>query len=549
MIKRFVIIYLFFFVFNLNAQKKSKNSEVVGMPYKSFKQNKYQYLEFKNIIHVDNYYYAIAVTKCYGAGGSGVYQRSADFVVFKLDEKMNAVTKTVLSSEINGKDIETIDLKIVGKNLCAFYYFNNKKTLKQYLFAQLIDLTTLEVSGELLKISESPIHSSQKNTSSLFNIKISPDNKQFLVMCDKSKIVKTRKEKKTDKSKQNHKFTYWVYNQNIELLSYAKDVKFEKINTVFIDVAFDSKGNIGFFGLENDDNKEKKKKSDNDLKALGKTIVIKLIKSNGFDTILKIGKDISFTSAKLVYNKNTSNIAIVGLMFSPKGSNGIYTGQVNLDKGELILENDLRFSNELINDIDKLSRKFKVVYKKDNKVEQGNKKNSKKDNKITETTEGIDYIKNLTRIGECFYNDSNELIIVAQQFYTYVDIVFGTNSKGQTYSTTVTYSVYSNILSFKFNNKSELEGFGIVPHATNTSTLNEYKDYFALYDLGNLYIYTDYTIGKMNIDNKASELKAIKKKSVYIEPKTTNDILVLDNKKVFFANRSKRYLIFGMLSI
>ncbi|MDP2175925.1 MAG: hypothetical protein Q8K70_08455 [Bacteroidota bacterium] len=550
--KTTLYIILFFAFTNIKAQKRSSISEYVSSPYEFKGISRFNRLIFENIVQINKDYYAIAITRSYDVNSYVVIRtatpHNSDFVLFKLDAKMNVKSMEKLPVEVMEKDLESIDIKKLGDNLCAFYYFNNRKHFKQYLFAQLINPKTLKPLGKMFKIAETPITKKQKNVSPIFNIVLSPDSKQILITNDRTIAPRKKREKKAASVQKNHKVNFWIYNQNLELLNFVKDVDFGKGNTEFLDVAFDNKGNIGFIGFEQKDSKGKIKKSakNTEYQLVGSSIILKIINTSGEESVIRIAEKLSFTSARIVYNPNTNNIAIVGLLYSPGGSNGIYTEQINLETGELINENEIKFSKELIKSVDKIARTAK---RSEPKTERKQKRQDKKDRKRDAVLNKLDYIQNLCRLGECYYNDSNELIVVAQQYYWYSVTTTTTDAKGHRTTTTTYYYVYDDIITFKLDNQAELDNFGIVPHHNVLVNYQVYKDYFALYNSEDLYIYSNYNIGKVTINNKASTLKEIKNKKSFSARRSYNNIFIYDNKNVFLANITKKKLTFGMLSI
>ncbi len=549
--KKIILIILTLISINLFAQKKGANKEVIGSPYEFKAQNKYQRVFFENVFKIKNEYYAVGILRTYDVNllfifGSMVPHNS-DFKLFKLDEKMNVKSMATLSVEVMDKDLESIDIKMLGDQLCAFYYFNNRKQFKQYLFTQLINPSNLKPIGKMMKIAETPITKKQKNISPIFNIRFSPDNKLILITNDKTIAPRTRRERRAAEVQKNHKINFWIYNEKMELVNFVKEFSFGKGNTEFLDVAFDNQGNIGFIGFEKIETKSKSKKIDKDKSEVtGNSIILKIVKKNNEEIVLKIAEKLQFTSARMVYNPNTNNIALVGLLYAAGGSNGIYTEQINLETGELVNENEIKFSKDLIKAVDKISRSAK---REEPTSKRKQKKQDKRDKKRDAAIKKMDYIENLTRLGECYYNDSNELIVVAQQFYWYAVTTTTTDSKGRTTTTTNYYYVYNDIITFKLDDQAELEEFGIVPHHNVFVNFQVYKDYYALYNSEDIYVYSGFRIGKVNFNNKASDLKPIKNIETFTARKTYNEVIIFNDRNVLLANKSKKKITFGLLSI
>jgi hypothetical protein len=159
-----------------------------------------------------------------------------------------------------------------------------------------------------------------------------------------------------------------------------------------------------------------------------------------------------------------------------------------------------------------------------------------------------DYIYTYVRLGECFYNDSNELIVVGQKYSTYVEVYTTTDSKGRTTTRYVYHYVYGDIISFKLDAEGEIENFGIVFHYLDT-TVPVYKDYTALYSGEKLYIMTRSNGGQIAFNNSFSKLQSYKDYGFSSKKRFYADFMnVSDNEMMHISSKKKR-LIFSLISV
>lgn len=554
--KQIILILVFLLPFGLSvyAQKKSKGpgsiSEVQGQAFKSKRNDRV--VDFTNAYKIDDEYYAIG-RKVHNEVTSLIWlflghSYSSDFVIYRLDSKMNYREMTVIPAEFFGHDVQSLSIVKLGNRLCALFYFNNKKQKRQYLFAQMIDLNSLKIEGRPYKIAESAITKRQKNISCIFKVDVSDDHSKIFITTDRSKTDVSKREKRAAASQKSHTFSYWLINSEMELVNAGKNTRIGKGNTVLIGQVSDNAGNMCLLGYEaakgsGKGKKSKKLEEEQNLQSESR-LVMKIIKPNGEQSEMEFGKGEKFYSASMRLNPNTGNVAVAALIASGKGgAKGIFTQQVNLATGEMGDESIQLFGVDMVKEMSALKPPANSKVKK----EKPQKKNKK--NKEARSNEPADYIYNLVRLGNIHYNDSNEMIITTQKYYTYDVTVTSYDSKGHAHTYTVTYHVYGDIISFKLNPFGEIENFGYVFHRSETAAGDIIRDYSSLYRNGKIYIMTTSSGGMVSLDNKVSAMQPFKEKEINKRKMYFSQFILVSETEMLNVVASKKKLLFSKYSV
>ncbi|MES2619164.1 MAG: hypothetical protein V4613_14905 [Bacteroidota bacterium] len=530
----------------LNAQK-NPIKETKGKEIRVKKKN--LAFDFTNAVKIDNFYYVIGkkprvelvslLLPFYYYGRA----YDSDFVIYKLDEKMNYKELAIIPAEYFDKNVESYTIYKLGDKLCALFYFNNRKHLKQYLFAQNVDIKTLKPDGKPYKIAETPITKKEKRIRCIFSVDVTEDFTKMIVTADRTKLALSRRARKAAASQKNHTFTYWLYNNNFELINSGKNIKLGKGNTKVIGQTFDNEGNLCVLGFEADSKSKNKKSTGEDEDYNQSKMVMKIIKPTGEETDLTFAKGEYFYSAMLKLNPHTGNVAVVGLLSSGKGgAKGIFTQQVNLSSGEVLTESVKLFGKDLVKEINTLKPAAGSKSKMKTEVRLSKKS---KPSKNAEP----DYIHNLVRIGACHYNDSNELVVVTQKYYTYTSTTVYYDSKGNPHTRTITYYVYSDIISFKLDEEGEIENFGYVFHYTQITFPGIYKDYSSLYTGEKLYLITTTEGGQVELNNKASRTYPFKEYKTYRRKRTFADYVHVTDSELLHIMATRRKVLFTLMSV
>ena len=401
------------------------------------------------------------------------YTKSSDFVLYKLDKHMNVVAVQSIPSEIEGKSVQSFTLKKFGDKICALFYFNNQKTRRQYLFAQQFNKETLKKEGDIYKIGEATINNKEKRIECLFRVDVNSDESKMLITADRAYLPLSKKQKKKARTEKTHLFAYWLLDTSFNLVKGNRYTKLGKGHTIVVGQTFDNEGNICFLGLESDKAVKPRKNSRFLTSSEGtdrsrSRLIMKIIRPADTDVEISFAKGQYFYSAMMKLNPNTGNVAVVGLMVSGKyGANGIFSQQVNLSTGEVLVESISKFSTAFVKDISS----HKMGVKNDPK-----KKKQKKEKK---GPANADYVWRLVRLGACFYNEDNELVVVAQKLHTFT-VTNKTGSGSSATYTTTTYYVYGDIISFKLDETGKVNEYGFIPHY-HESTTDSWRDYAALF--------------------------------------------------------------------
>lgn len=546
--KKAIIILIAALLNIVSVSAKSPIKETKGAEISVKKRDRVY--NFTNAVKVDDNYYVIGkklrvdYTSIIISYIARIHY--SDFVIYKLDKKMNYKKMSVIPAEFFDKDVEAYTIEKVGNDLCAFFYFNNRKHMKQYLFAQKIDMTTLEPEGKPYKIGETSITKKEKRIPCIFNIDVNEDHSKMIVTADRTKLYLSKRQRKAAASQKNHTFTYWLYKSDMTLMNSGKNIKFGKGHTSLVGQAFDNDGNLCLLGYESSSGtkgKSSKKSSDGEGNYNESKLVMKIIKPGGEETDLTFAKGENFYTATLKLNPRTGNVAVVGLLASGRGgAKGIFTQQVNLSSGEVLAESIQLFGKDYVKTINSLQPAAGSKSKRKKEAKQSKK------SKPSPRAEP-DYIYNLVRIGSCHYNDSNELIVVTQKYYTYTVTTTYYDSKGVAHTRTVTYYVYGDIISFKLNSEGVIENFGYVFHHVEITGGDIYKDYSSLYADEKLYLITTTEGGEVELNDKVSRTYPFSEYKTYRRKKTFADYVNVADNELLHIMATKRRLLFTLMSV
>lgn len=555
-----LLLSAFFSSANLNAQRKSSNQikELNGSAFKPKKSDRTY--TFTNALKIGDYYYVVGKRPESSALILLNWARSSadrrDFRIFKVDKKMNVKEVFQLPAEFNDKYVQSYTIQQLGDKLCAYFYFNNTKLMKQFLFAQLVDPKTMKASGKPWKIAETAITKKERKIGCIFRVSVSEDKSKMLITADRTNVPLSRREKKAAAAQKNHTFNYWLIDSEFKLINVGKNVKIGKGNTNVIGQVFDNEGNMAILGFESAVTTSKKsskkiKNTDDDDEGSDDNdskLIMKIIKPDGETNELTFANGEYFYSAMMRLNPNTGNIAVVGLIASGNyGAKGIFTQQVNLKTAEVLTENRQLFGTAMVKEMSQLkppSSKSSSSKSSSKKQKESSPKKSKKTSKKSDP----DYIYNFVRLGSLHYNDSNELIVVGQKYYSYTVTYTTTDSKGNRTTHTVTYYVYGDIISFKLNADGVIENFGYIFHHVEY-TYPVYKDYSSLFTGEKLFVLTKSGGCQMGLNNNASALSPFKEYNTFSKRNSFADFLnVSDNEMIHILSR-KSSVTFSSMTV
>ena len=528
------------------AQKNSAIKELSGAEYIVEKKDKPSY--FQNAIKIGDHFFVIAKKTdlaYYNFFGYASLPHS-DFKIFKLDAKMNVKLVASVPAEFADKDVQALKIEKFNNQLCALFYFNNKKQKKQYLFAQMYDVKNCNPIGKPYKIAETMITQKERKVGCIFKINFSDDASKMLVTADRSNITRSRREKQAAAAQKNHTFSYWLINNEFKLINTGKNVSFGKGNTEVLDQVFDNDGNMCILGFEEANIKTKSKFRAEDLDELesntNSQLIMKIIRPTGESETITFAEGEYFYSAVMKYNVNTGNVAVVGLLGSGGyGAKGIFTQQVNIKTAEVLNEQKTLFGTNLVSEIN-------AVKDEGRKTSSSKTKTKQKESKRSSKRANPDYLYNFVRLGECFYNDSNELIVIGQKYYTYVEVYTTTDSKGRTTTRYVYHYVYGDIISFKLDPEGNIENFAVVFHNLDT-TVPVYKDYTALYSGEKLYIMTRSSGGQVAFNNSASKLQTYKEYGFSSKRRYYADFMNVSDNEMMHISSKRKHLVFSLISV
>lgn len=513
---------------------------------------------FANAIKVGKSYYAIGNKLDVGWMGYGV-SGTMGLIIYRLDERMNVQGVNFVPAMLKNKSVLSYKLVQFGDELCALLYFNNRKTLRQYLFAQVIDKKTLKPEGTVFKIAEAPISKREKRIGCLFTVNLTQDKSKLVVTFDRSKVWASKRQKKAAAGQKNHTFTYWLIDKDFQLINSGKNVKFGKGNTRLLAQTFDSSGNLCLLGLESSSSVKKKKIGDDDDEDGGKSrLVMKIVRIDGSETELEFAKGESFYSADMKINPKTGNVAVVGLLASGRyGARGIFTQQVNIMSGEVLAESRQLFNVEFVKEINsviptdtKKKNKGKDSEAKEENPKKSKKKAKKEEKKRKKDSNPPEFVYNLVNLAGIHYNENNELIVLTQKHYTYTVTYTTTDSKGNRYTRTVTYYVYGDVIGFKLDSMGNVENFGYMFH--HSEYLGPmYRDFNSLYTGQKLFIVMGFSACHMEMNNRASKIEYFKDQYVLNSRRSYISTLNVEDREneVIQVQRTKRQIAFLLRSV
>lgn len=552
-----------FFIGSYGAEKGNVFKEVSGPSFKPRKVDRsYSY---PNAFKINDNYYVFGRNYRLNYRVIGSTAVPADFKIYKLDGKMNVKEVITLPAEFFNKNVNSFKMMKLGENLCAFYYFNNRKSKRQVFFAQMLNLKTLKPLGNPIKLAETMItKKDMKSAGCFFDVNITDDCMKLMVTMDRTNVTLSKRERKAAEQMKNHSLTYWLFDNELKQIGEGKNIKLGKGQTEIIDQSIDKKGNICLLGFErkiSDKNAKKREKTgkskdkkkedddsdeDEDEKSDDNVnkLVMKIIHPDGTFKDLTFAENTVFYSARLILNVNTGNVAVVGLVASGKyGASGIFSQQVNPETYEVLAERKELFGTEFTSEMLSVQPESKNKKKKD-KEEKTSKKAEKKKRRFKK-----DYVPDLVRIGDIYYNDSNELIVTAQRFYIYVETTVTTSANGQRTTRTVTHYVYSDIYTFKIDAEGKVANFDIVfYHLDRTSPVN--KSFSTLYFNDELYVVTRLSGARIKLENGATPLVEFKNARNYGRSRyVVNDFIRVNDGELVHILSSKRKLMFSSIAV
>jgi hypothetical protein len=219
-----------------NGDPKSLISEVNGKKYKS--RTKYLPTWFSNALKIDGYYYVIGQSIDIRLINVVVFQamstKPSDFLVYKLDTAMNVVSVGVVPSVLEKKEVMSHELRKVGNNLCAFFYFNNRKTMKQYYFARLIDMHTLKPLAKGVKVGEQGLWKKELKAECKFDVKVSSGLDRLFV---------------TGHNEKTGEVSLCLLDQDLRIINSKPSYSVDKLLSQY----FDNDGNICLLELRGND--------------------------------------------------------------------------------------------------------------------------------------------------------------------------------------------------------------------------------------------------------------------------------------------------------
>ncbi len=542
--KKIFLLVLFLQTVVFSFAERGLIKETVGEQYISKKAD-LENLGYENAIKVGDDHYVIAkridlqyVSLMFVFLA---YSNPSDFILYKLDKKMNVKAVAYIPSEIEGKTVQSFSLKKFGNKICALFYFNNLKTRKQYLFAQQFNLENLEKVGETYKIGEAVINNREGRLACIYRVDVSADYRKMLITADRAYIPLSKKRKKKARSEKTHTFAYWLIDNDFNLIKGNRSIKLGKGHTIVVGQTFDNDGNMCFLGLESEKAVKPRKNSrfagsNEGTDRSRSRLIMKIIRPDNTDKEISFAQGQYFYSAMMRLNPVTGNVAVVGLMVSGKyGANGIFTQQVNLSTGEVLVESVSKFGVDFV----------KSVNSQKSGVKKSNKK--KKDKKEKNGPANADYIWRLVRIGACYYNDDNELIVVAQKLHTY-NVTSRTGTGNSAHYTTTTYFVYGDVIAFKLNDKGAISNFGFVPHY-DESTDDHWRDYSSLFTGQKLCVVNGLEACEVKFDNTSSEMKKVYTPEGFGKDYIFATTINVSDSELLQVLSQKRKLSFTLLSV
>ncbi|MBT8327898.1 MAG: hypothetical protein KJP21_09255, partial [Bacteroidia bacterium] len=207
-----------------------------------------------------------SISRTYEGGGvlgGGLLRNKRVFYVQSYDEDMNLIDEKRLNLSVYDKDLELEEIVKFKGEYYLFLSFKNVDKKKMYLFYSRFDHHDLQMDGDLTKIAQVGLGGKSKEyTWPSFDISVS-DNENFIVVFGKD-ATKRKKSKKRGFFKRsggssssstgthNFKFTYWVLDDDFEIVNYEKkhNLKIENSSDKFYvrDYAIDDEGAIYILG-------------------------------------------------------------------------------------------------------------------------------------------------------------------------------------------------------------------------------------------------------------------------------------------------------------
>lgn len=418
--------------------------------------------------------------------------------VYKIDENLNLVMKKTINREIAGKRVWIEKLIKIGDNVWMFYSYSNVETKTNYLFAQKFDHINLELVDEPIKVAELP-YFKKRFRYGFYNFNLS-ENGNYLMI---SGIPYNTSGSlfKPQNSDYSSSFTVWVLNQNMEIVNYAKKIKFEGgSKEVYLNSSIMSNDGSFLFVWSKESIKESKKKRGLLKNLFGNTSIYEysLLQYDSLGESHNYSfkdKNLNLLDIKASVNNSTGNYCVMGLYTeNKKGAKGIFSLQLSPDElselsyvkqpfSDAFVKNaNLKFDNKSSKREPKKSKKKKedeeskdesddkpkskylgklkkesedTVDIEETKKESKSKKdeNEDKEEKKDKRSTSKNEITNLNHVIDIEYDENDNPIGIFEKQWTIVVTSTTRNSNGTSSTKSTYYYYYGDVVVAKIENE------------------------------------------------------------------------------------------------
>lgn len=418
------------------------------------------------------------------------------FNLIKINEDLDLIDRKKISNNMFGKRMNIENIIKFGEKGWLFFSYSNIETKKNYLFAQKFDFINLELEDEPIKIAEVKYYKNNRELYGNYIFKLSANKKYLMITnipwySEESVrriygIIKVKV-----KEKGGGPITTWVFNQNMEIINYLKNVKItgSSSKTVYLNTEnmfISDNGNMYFVGLDKKIADRKMFSNKSDFQRTEKTeyTIALYDTSNKLYTYELKRKGLVITDLQIKVNEITGNFFIMGLYSkNRKGAHGIVCIELSKENLSEISYTKKPFSDDFIlsankrydkNVNDNDSKKSKKKKKDDNdekgEEEKDNKPKSKylekfnnneydtkevKDTTINKTENDESNVKedinNLSCIVDIEFDENNNPIGIFEKQWLVITTTTTSSNGKTTTSTTYTY-YYGDIVLIKIEN-------------------------------------------------------------------------------------------------
>lgn len=457
----FLIIACFILSASVLAQAKIKVKESHG---KVFKQKG---IKIDGIYENSNGGFW-SITHKYTTSFMLVIGGNLKYYVQTYDEKLNKLTEKELKLKINKKEYELQNIVRFQKDYYIFLVHDDKTKNKKELYYALFDSYYGNIEGEPTKVAELKLpKKGERMTQGSFDVSVSENEKYVVIFGNdpqnlpRGKGFFSRRGKNSESSTHTFKFTYWVLNEDFDVVNYDKKhtLRLENSSDKFYvrDYAIDDNGAIYILGqnkiIEELSRKERREKQTKKwVEYEQSAFIVEKINTDSTSIIQKTPPDALFVDMDLLFDKD-GNVNLLGLVGEEYTYNLLATGiyRLKMDKDSLLPINEAiaPFDSVVLENVNDIQEAVSAL--SDRKKKRYDKRVSRMS---PEKQELLDVRRkaalNANFIAYSGLDENGDAVIILEERHVEVVTTTTTDANGNRTTTTTYYYHYDDLIMAKF---------------------------------------------------------------------------------------------------